>query len=69
MHRPGVIERAFELARSGDCASIEEIRSQLKRESHASVDSHLGSPLLGRQLRKLCAEHRATEPLQTANAV
>jgi hypothetical protein len=67
MHRPGVIERAFELARSGDCASIEEIRSQLKRESHASVDSHLGSPMLGRQLRKLCTEHRVNAQPQQAN--
>ena len=67
MHRPGTIERAYELARSGPCSNLDEIRSQLKREFHESVDSHLGSPTLGRQLRALCAERLATADLQQSN--
>ena len=67
MHRPGTVERAYELARSGPCTNLDEIRSQLKREFHESVDSHLGSPSLGRQLRQLCAQRLALEPAQQAN--
>jgi hypothetical protein len=59
MHRPGTIERAYQLARSGPCVNLDEIRSQLKREFHESVDSHLSSPSLGRHLRKLCVERNA----------
>jgi hypothetical protein len=47
------IERAFELARSGACKTILEIRSQLKRERYGSVDSHLEGPVLRRQLTAL----------------
>lgn len=65
MHRPGTIERAYELARSGAYANVSDIRAQLKREFHESVDSHLGSPMLGRQLRLLCVESRTM--LQSSN--
>lgn len=61
MHRPGTIERAYQLAGSGTCSTVNEIRAQLKREFHDAVDSHLGSPTLGRQLRRLCAESRAAQ--------
>lgn len=47
------VERAFELARSGTCKTILEIRSQLKRERYGSVDSHLEGPVLRRQLTAL----------------
>lgn len=58
MHRPSTVERAYELAQFGPCENVDEIRSQLKREFHESVDSHLSSPTLGRQLRKICADRR-----------
>lgn len=67
MHRPGTIERAYQLAKLGPCANLDEIRSQLKREFHESVDSHLGSPSLGRDLRKLCASRRDAEAPQPSN--
>jgi hypothetical protein len=63
MHRPTTIERAFELARSGPCESLEEVRTQLKRERHEAVDSHLSGPSIGRQLRAIFLEK------QTAKAV
>lgn len=47
------VERAFELARSGACKTILEIRSQLKRERYGSVDGHLDGPVLRRQLTAL----------------
>jgi hypothetical protein len=42
---PGIIERAFQLARQ--LASVEEIRSRLRKEGYAQVDAHL----MGRKIR------------------
>jgi hypothetical protein len=42
---PGVIERAFELAKR--LANIEQIRSQLMKEGYSNVDGHL----MGRKIR------------------
>ena len=53
---PSTLERAFELARSGDYANASEIRSQLKRERHDQVEAHLQGPSISRQLRLLCEE-------------
>jgi hypothetical protein len=52
------IERAFELARSGDCDSVNQIRQKLKAERFDQVDAHLAGPAIARQLRDLCAEAR-----------
>lgn len=54
-----VLERAFELARSGEFRQIDEIRLQLRREGYAGIDAQLTGPLLRRQLRALCV--RAVE--------
>jgi Zn finger protein HypA/HybF involved in hydrogenase expression len=53
---PSTLERAFELARSGDYASSAEIRLQLKRERHDQVEAHLQGPSISRQLRLICEE-------------
>lgn len=42
---PGIIERAFQLARQ--LASVEEIRSRLRKEGYSHVDAHL----MGRKIR------------------
>ncbi len=55
---PSTLERAFELARSGECASTAEIRLRLKREGHDQVEAHLQGPSISRQLRLLCEEAR-----------
>jgi hypothetical protein len=49
------LERAFQLARSGQTASIDDIRKRLKREGYEenAVD---GGPSLAAQLRKLIRE-------------
>jgi hypothetical protein len=51
------LERAFQLARSGQAATIDEIKKQLKLEryDHKVVD---GGPLLAGQLKKLIFEAR-----------
>ena len=57
------IERAFELARSGSCASVNDIRQKLKAERFDQVEAHLAGPAISRQLRELCAEARETDPV------
>jgi hypothetical protein len=51
-----VAERAFQLAASGDFATVSEVKKRLKIEGYDGVEAHIqGSSLLG-QLRKLCAK-------------
>jgi hypothetical protein len=57
--RPTTIERAFELARTGDCSGIAEIRARLKAEGHNI--GQLEGPSLLRQLRALCVAARRPE--------
>jgi chaperonin GroEL (HSP60 family) len=58
--RLSILERAFDLARSGACRSVEEIAKKLKQEQYEAVDTHLGGSSLRKELRKICAEARAT---------
>jgi hypothetical protein len=57
---PTTLERAFELARSGDCSSLQDIRRRLKSEGFDQVEAHLAGPAIGKQLRRLCEEARTT---------
>ena len=57
MTRPTTLERAFELARTGDYAGIGEIRDALQAEGYSRSQMD-GSKSLQQQLRKLCAEAR-----------
>jgi hypothetical protein len=52
------LERAFELARSGECATVADIRVRLKRERFEAVEAHLQGQSIQRQLRRLCDEAR-----------
>lgn len=54
------LERAFELARSGEFSTPAEIRQRLKQERFDSVEAHLQGPSITRQLRLLCEEARRT---------
>ena len=56
MTSPTTLERAFILARSGTCASVNDIRLKLRAERFDQVDAHLAGPSLTRQLRALCSE-------------
>jgi hypothetical protein len=66
MHRPTTIERAYELAQHGPCESIDEVRAQLKRERHESVEGHLSGPTITRQLRALFVKKRAAQAASDA---
>jgi hypothetical protein len=67
--RPGVtlprmkqvttLERAFELAKSGECGGIQDIKDRLRREGYSQIDDQLYGRALARQLKGLCAEARA----------
>lgn len=63
---PQIIERAFELARSGACHNVSEVGLQLKRERFDSVEAHLAGTSIRRELRQLCsigkAERRGAQP-------
>jgi hypothetical protein len=51
-----LIERAFELARSGECKSVTQVERRLSRDgfSFAAVQGQIGPPLIRRQLSTLC---------------
>ena len=53
MTETGTVERAFELARSGQCHNVSDVRSALKAEGFTGVSEHLAGPSIQRQLRAL----------------
>ncbi|WP_129793404.1 hypothetical protein [Sphingosinicella sp. CPCC 101087] len=61
MTAPTTLERAFDLARSGTCRSVSDIRRQLKAERYDQVEAHLSGPAISRQLRELCAQAQPPE--------
>jgi hypothetical protein len=50
------IDRAFELARSGQYRSVAEILRHLPREDRPAVEAHLAQPDARRQLILLCSD-------------
>jgi hypothetical protein len=54
------VERAFQLARSGACHSVADIRTQLSAEGHEGVHSHLNGASIQRQLRAALAARGAS---------
>ena len=51
--RRTTVERAFDLARSGDCRTLPDLVAALKRERHESVEAHLAGPSIRRDLKRL----------------
>lgn len=52
--RPNTIERAYQLAQSGECTTIEEIKAVLRKEGY-SASQLASAPTLRRTLRQMCA--------------
>ena len=48
------VERAYQLARSGDCRTIDDIRRRLTGERYESVQAHLSGASIKRDLIALC---------------
>ena len=49
------VQRAFELAREGNCRSLDDIRRKLSAERFESVDAHLGGVSVRKQLKAAIA--------------
>lgn len=64
-HRATSLERAFELARGGECATVGDIRDKLRQEGLSPYD--VIGPSLLRQLRELCVAAQAGRSEQTSN--
>ena len=50
------IERAIELAKSGQCRSVSEIIRRLPKENRPAVEAHLAEHEARRQMILLCSE-------------
>ena len=55
--RPTTLERAYELARSGACRTVGDIKTRLQQEGHERVQDRLYGGSLTSALRKLCVAH------------
>jgi hypothetical protein len=56
MTRSAAVERAFSLARSGQCRSIAEIIRRLPEEDRAAVKAHLCVASARRELILICSD-------------
>ena len=63
MSRLPALERAYELARSGSCASVSEIGVTLDREGYAHVREQLDGPVLRADLNRICKDAQQLPPL------
>lgn len=55
LFQENTVERAFALAEKGSCRTLNDIRSQLKKERCDSVDAHLSGMSIQKQLKGLLA--------------
>jgi hypothetical protein len=53
--KQSAIDRAFELAKSGQCRSVSEIIRHLPPDDREAVESHLTEPNARRELILLCS--------------
>jgi hypothetical protein len=58
---PTTIQRAYEIARSGECTSLDELVQQLKTEQFEGVDAHIASASVRRDLRQISQSARRHE--------
>jgi virulence-associated protein VapD len=55
--RPTTLERAYQLARGGECRTVSDIKQKLQAEGFERIQDSLYGPSLTSALRKLCQEH------------
>jgi hypothetical protein len=58
MAAEGTVERAFELARSGTCRTVDDIRAKLKAEGHSNIMAHFEGGSFKKQLKAIMAAGR-----------
>ncbi len=61
MYEKPILERAFELARTGEFQRVKELEKALSREGYAKGDPHIHSPSVRKQLRCLCLSSSSLE--------
>jgi hypothetical protein len=59
-NRLTTLERAYELAASGECGSVSEIKQRLTAEHYTDVQGQLYGASVTSALRKLCEKARVT---------
>ena len=59
-----ILERAFELARTGQYARVKDLEKALAAEGYGRSDPQLHSPSVRKQLRRLCREGSAVAVTQ-----
>lgn len=57
-HERPILERAFELARSGEFCRVKDLEKALAKEGYARGDPHIHSPTVRKQLRQICTQSR-----------
>ena len=68
MDRRSLIERAYELAKSGEFENVDALGRRLKSEGYIDVVAHIGSHTsLRRELKQLCRQSRTERTSQTAD--
>ncbi|HEX4859674.1 MAG TPA: hypothetical protein VFV07_00465 [Rhizomicrobium sp.] len=55
---PGIVERAYQIARSGRAADLDDIKTALRHEGYFNISGELAAPVLVKALRDLCAATR-----------
>jgi hypothetical protein len=60
--KPSVIERAFQLAKSGQCDSVSDIRTQLAREDYQTADAVRGTALIAKLRTLIAAAQQVSLP-------
>jgi len=58
--RKSTVERALEIAREGQCFTVQQIRSQLAVEGYPAIHAHLEGAAIGEQLRAAMQEAAAS---------
>lgn len=62
--RPTTIERAYQLAESGTCRTISDVKAKLQAEGFSSIQDHLHGLTISRALRQRCdANYKAPEAI------
>lgn len=67
--RPTTLERAYQLAESGTCRTVSEVKSILSNEGYASVHDQLYGPTTTRALRLKCEASYVAPKTETAAKV
>ena len=58
------VERAFQLARSGDCETLDDLRATLAREGYVDAVAQTSFPFVRKQLRDLLNGRAASKPVK-----